>query len=38
LAVELKSAIVELSLQEHVAKHIAQLLVAQSVTLETSRS
>ncbi len=36
LAVELKAAIVELALQQHVAKDRTQLLVAESVALETS--
>ncbi len=38
LTVELKTAIVELALQQHVAEDVAQLLVAQTVTLETARS
>src|SRR5580692_9839887 len=31
LAIELKAAIVELTLQQHVAKHVAQLLIGQTV-------
>jgi hypothetical protein len=38
LTVELKTAIVELALQQHVAEDVAQLLVAQTVTLEAARS
>ncbi len=36
LAVELKAAIIQLTLQQHVAKNRTQLLVAESVPLETS--
>ena len=34
LAIELKAAVVELALQQHVAEHRAQLLVAQTMSLE----
>ena len=37
LTVELEAAIIELSLQEHIAKHLPQLVVAESVSLELRR-
>ena len=34
LPIELEAAIIELSLQEHIAKHLPQLVVAESATIQ----